>query len=43
MLGEYLNKFIIAYLNNNIIYLNSEKNIKSILNRFYKDSIMKRY
>ena len=25
MLGEYLNKFIIAYLNNIIIYSNSEK------------------
>ena len=25
VLGEYLDKFIIAYLNNNIIYSNSEK------------------
>ena len=25
MLGEYLNKFIIAYLNNIIIYFNSEE------------------
>ena len=25
VLGEYLDKFIIAYLNNNIIYFNSEE------------------
>jgi len=28
MLGEYLNKFIIAYLNNNIIYLNNKTEYK---------------
>ena len=37
MLGEYLNKFIIAYLNNIIIYSNSEeeyfKYIKWVLQR----------
>ena len=37
MLKEYLNEFIIAYLNNNIIYSNSEeeyfKYIKQVLQR----------
>ena len=37
MLGEYLNKFIITYLNNIIIYSNSEeeyfKYIKQVLQR----------
>ena len=37
MLGEYLNKFIIAYLNNIIIYFNSKeehfKYIKQVLQR----------
>ena len=37
MLGEYLNKFIIAYLNNIIIYSNSKeehfKYIKQVLQR----------
>jgi len=43
VLGEHLDEFIMAYLNNIIIYLNSEKNLKSMLNRFYKDFIIKRY
>jgi len=32
-----------AYFNNIIIYLNNKKNIKYILNGFYKDSIIKKY
>ena len=43
MLEEYLNKFIIAYLDNIITYLNSEKEykeyIKWVLNRLYKENM----
>jgi len=31
MLGEHLNKFIMVYLNNNIIYLNSEEEYKKYI------------
>jgi len=31
MLGEYLNEFIIAYLNNIIIYLESKKEYKEYI------------
>ena len=41
MLGEHLNKFIIAYFNIIIIYLNSEKEykvyIKWVLQRLYNN------
>ena len=44
MLGEHLNKFIMAYLNNIIIYLNSEKKykiyIKWVLQRLYNKNIL---
>jgi len=43
MLGEHLDKFIIAYFNNIIIYLNSKREYKNILNGFYKDFIIKKY
>ena len=43
MLGEYLDKFIIVYLNNIIIYLNNKKEykeyIKCVLKRLYKENI----
>ena len=43
MLGEYLNNFVIVYLNNIIIYLNSKeehkKHIKWVLKRLYKENI----
>jgi len=43
MLGEHLDKFIMAYLNNIIIYLNSKekhkKYIKWILQRLYNKEI----
>ena len=44
MLGEYLDEFIIAYLNNNIIYSNNKKEykkyIKWVLKRLYKKDIL---
>ena len=44
ILEEYLDDFIIIYLNNIIIYLNSEKeykeHIKWILVRLYKENIL---
>jgi len=44
VLGEYLDKFIIVYLNNIIIYLNSEeehrKYIKWVLQRLYDEKIL---
>src|SRR6266699_1646918 len=44
MLGEYLDKFVIVYLNNIIIYFNSEKEyeeyIKWVLGRLYKENIL---
>ena len=44
MLGEYLDKFIIAYLDNIIIYFNSKKEykeyIKWVLNRLYKEHML---
>ena len=44
MLGEYLNKFIMVYLDNIIIYSNSEekykKHIKWVLSRLYKENIL---
>ena len=30
VLGKYLNKFIIAYLDNNIIYFNNKRSITNI-------------
>ena len=43
MLGEHLDDFIIVYLNNIIIYLNSKKEykeyIKWVLSRLYKENI----
>ena len=43
MLGEYFNDFIIVYLNNIIIYLNSEKeykeHVKQVLKRLYKENM----
>ena len=43
ILKEYLDNFIIVYLNNIIIYLNSKKEykeyIKWVLNRLYKENI----
>ena len=43
ILGEYLDDFVIVYLNDIIIYLNSEKEykeyIKWVLKRLYKDNI----
>ena len=43
MLGEYLNDFVMAYLNDIIIYLNSEeehkKYIKWVLKRLYKENM----
>ena len=49
MLGEYLNDFIMAYLDDIIIYLNSKeeykKYIKWVLRRLYKENmpIVKKY
>ena len=44
ILGEYLNEFIMAYLNNIIIYSNSKKEykeyIKWVLERLYKENIL---
>ena len=44
VLGEYLNKFIIAYLNNIIIYFNSEEEyfqyIKQVLQRLTDKKIL---
>ena len=44
VLGEYLDNFIIVYLNNIIIYLNSEKEykeyIKWILKKPYKEDML---
>ena len=44
MLGEYLNKFIIVYLDNIIIYSNSKgehkKYIKWVLSRLYKENML---
>ena len=44
MLGEYLDDFVIVYLNNIIIYLNSEKEykeyIKWVLSRLYNKNIL---
>ena len=43
MLGEYLNKFVIAYLNNIIIYFNTKeehkKHVKWVLKKLYKENI----
>ena len=44
VLGEYLNDFVIVYLDNIIIYLNSKeehkKYIKWVLKRLYKENIL---
>ena len=44
ILGEYLDNFIMAYLDNIIIYLNSKKEykkyIKWVLNRLYKENML---
>ncbi len=44
MLGEYLDKFIIVYLNNIIIYFNNKEEykeyIKWVLKRLYKENIL---
>jgi len=44
ILGEYLDEFVMAYLNNIIIYLDSEekykKYIKWVLQRFYNKEIL---
>ena len=44
ILGEYLDDFVIVYLNNIIIYLNSEKeykeHIEQVLSRLYKENIL---
>ena len=43
VLGEYLNNFVMAYLNDIIIYLNSKeeykKYIKQVLKRLYKENM----
>ena len=43
ILGEYLDDFIIVYLNNIIIYLNSKEEykeyIKQVLSKLYKENI----
>ena len=43
MLGEYLDKFVIAYLNNNIIYFNIKKEykeyIKQVLKKLHEKNI----
>jgi len=44
VLGEYLDKFIIVYLNNNIIYLDSKgeykKYVEWVLQRLYNKKIL---
>ena len=44
MLKKHLNNFIMACLNNNIIYLNSKKEhkeyIKQVLKKLYKNNIL---
>jgi ribosome-interacting GTPase 1 len=44
ILGEYLNNFIIAYLDDIIIYLNSveehKEHIKWVLRKLYKENIL---
>ena len=44
ILKEYLDDFIIVYLNNIIIYLNSEKehkeHIKQVLEKLYKENML---
>ena len=44
MLGEYLDKFVMVYLDNVIIYFNSKeehkKYIKQVLSRLYKENIL---
>jgi hypothetical protein len=44
ILGEYLNDFIMAYLDNNIIYLNSveehKEHIKWVLRKLYKENML---
>ena len=44
ILGEYLNKFIIVYLNNNIIYLISKEEyreyIKQVLKRLQEEQML---
>jgi len=44
VLGKHLNKFIIVYLNDIIIYLNNkqeyEKHIKWVLKKLYKENIL---
>ena len=44
ILGEYLDDFVIVYLNNIIIYLNSEREykeyIKQVLSRLYKENML---
>ena len=44
MLGEYLNNFVIIYLNDIIIYLNSKeehkKYVKWVLKRLYKENML---
>src|ERR1700685_3503693 len=44
VLKEYLNNFVMAYLNNIIIYLDSEKehkeHIKWVLSRLYKENML---
>jgi len=42
VLGKHLNEFVIAYFNIIIIYLIVKRNILNILNRFYKNSIIKK-
>jgi hypothetical protein len=44
ILGEYLNDFIMAYLDNNIIYLNiveeHKEHIKWVLRKLYKENML---
>jgi len=44
VLGEHLDKFVMAYLNNIIIYLNSKKEykkyVKWVLQRLYNEEIL---
>ena len=44
MLGEYLDNFIMVYLNNIIIYSNSKREykeyVKWVLKRLYKENIL---
>ena len=43
ILGEHLDEFVMAYLNNIIIYFNTEgeykEHVKWVLRKFYKESI----